>query len=81
MAKTRIKLNLAGFNELRKRAEVESIVTAEAEKISAIAGEGFASSTHQYGSRVVARVYPITAKGMAREAKHGLLSKAVGGGG
>lgn len=81
MARTKIKLSFAGFNELRKRSEVEKIVTDEAEKIADRAGEGFVASTHHKGTRVVARVYPTTVKAMISESKHGALSKAVGGGG
>lgn len=81
MAKTRVKLNIDGFNELRKRGEVESLVAAEAEKISDRAGPGFAVGVHQMGTRVIANVYTETAKAMVAEAKRGALSKAVSDGG
>lgn len=81
MAKTKVKLNIAGFNELRKSGEVEALVSGEAEKIASAAGSGFAVGVHQKGSRVIANVYTETADAMRAEAKSGALSKAVGGGG
>lgn len=81
MAKSKVKLNIAGFNELRKSGEVEALVSGEAEKIASAAGPGFAVGVHQKGSRVIANVYTETADAMRAEAKSGALSKAVGGGG
>ncbi|ALG28082.1 hypothetical protein AOZ07_03080 [Glutamicibacter halophytocola] len=80
MAKTKVKLHIAGFNELRKRGEVEAVVSGEAERIAVKAGEGFEVGVHQMGNRVIANVYTQTADAMRAEAKAGALSKAVGGG-
>lgn len=80
MAKTKVKLNISGFQELRKRGEVEAIVSSEAERIAEKAGPGFSVGVHQIGSRVIANVYTETAGAMRAEAKTGALSKAVGGG-
>lgn len=80
MAKTKVKLHISGFQELRKRGEVEAIVNGEAERIAAAAGPGFAVAVHQMGTRVIANVYTETADAMRAEAKTGALSKAVGSG-
>lgn len=81
MAKTKVKLNIAGFNELRSRGEVAAIVEEQANGIAGRAGDGFEVGVHQKGTRVIANVYTRTAKAMVAEAKHGALSKAVNGGG
>ena len=80
MAKTKVKLHIAAFNDLRKRSEVEALVSSEAERIASAAGPGFSVGMHQKGSRIIANVYTETADAMRAESKHGALSKAVGGG-
>lgn len=79
--RTKVVLNIAGWDELRKSPEVEKLVADTAQGVADRAGEDFLVAVHQRKKQVVANVYPSTAKAMAREAKHGLLSKAVGGGG
>lgn len=81
MGRTKVVLNIPGFDELRKRGEVQALVKDEADKIATRAGPGFAVAVHQKGSRVIANVYTETADAMRAEAKHGALSKAVNSGG
>ncbi|TAP26860.1 hypothetical protein [Arthrobacter sp. S41] len=79
MAKTKVKLHIAAFNDLRNRSEVVDLVGSEAAKVAELAGPGFGLGVHQMGSRVIANVYTATADAMRLEAKEGVLSKALGG--
>ena len=79
MGKTKVKLTLAGFYGLRTSPEMLAALSTEAAKVQARAGTGFASSAKAGAKTAVARVYPTGAAGVRAEAKHGALSKAVGG--
>ena len=76
MSKTKVKLTLAGFYGLRTSPEMLAALNTE---VQARAGAGFASSAKAGAKTAVARVYPTGAAGVRAEAKHGALSKAVGG--
>jgi hypothetical protein len=79
MGKTKVNLTLAGFYGLRTSPEMLSALKTEAAKVQARAGAGFESSVKAGAKTAVARVYPTGAAGIRAEAKHGALSKAVGG--
>lgn len=78
--RTKVVLNIPGWDELRKSPEVEKLVEDVAQGIADRAGDGFAVAVHQRRKLVVANVYTETADAMRAEAKNGALSKAVGGG-
>ena len=76
MAKTKVKLNISGFNELRKCAEMQAGLSEIAQGIAGRAGDGYASDLTQYPSRVVASVYTESAEAMrecARSAGNPIL--------
>lgn len=57
MAKTKVKLNISGFNELRRSAEMQAGLSELAQSVAAKAGEGYSSDLTQYPSRSAASVY------------------------
>lgn len=81
MAKGKVVLHNAEFARMRNSPEMKAAVSAEAQKIANRAGPGFLVGVHNMDSRVIANVYTGDAEAMRAEAKHGALSKAVGGGG
>lgn len=76
----KVKLNIAGFNALRNSPEMVAALEAEARKTQARAGAGVGVAVHKKSSRAIANVYTESAEAMKSEAKHGTLSKALGGG-
>lgn len=76
MAKTRIKLNHAGFRELLKSPEVQGDISARAARIAAAAGDGYEVTWDKPGkNRSRASVQPTTPRAIRREARdHHLLA-------
>lgn len=77
MSKTRVVLNIAGFNEFRKSVEMEALVSELAEGVQGRVGQGYAVDTHQMPSRVIASVYTDTFEAMQHELETNDLLKAV----
>lgn len=86
MSTTRIKLNLAGFRQLRTTDEVEGLLADEAEKIAQRADSGSGSpgdhAVHVDKGRTRSRAVVITATpdAMLAEAKDRNLTQSVHGG-
>lgn len=75
----KIKLHVQGFNELRNSPEMLDALTEESGKVRDRAGAGFEAAVHKKSSRAIANVYTESAEAMVEEARHGTLSKALGG--
>lgn len=80
MAKARVVLNLPKFRDLRRSQEAQDAVKAEADRIQSSAGPNFDAIVSVGPNRARAVVIPNSFEGILDEAKHGALSKAVGGG-
>lgn len=80
MAKTRVKLNLRGINEVLTSAPVVSDLARRAQKIADAAGEGFEKSVNP--TKRTARAYVRTADdtGRRRQAQSPVLEQAMGAG-
>lgn len=74
----KVRLHLAGLNELMRSAPVQGIVTQSAHRIQASAGEEYEAVEvpHKWTAR--AYVQSKTYKGYKQEAKGGQLTRAVG---
>ena len=57
MSRTRVKLNIKGFNALRKSPEMVAGLQELADGIAGRAGNGYGTDMKYYGSRAVASVY------------------------
>ena len=69
MAKTKVKLNIAGFNALRSSAEMQAGLSQIAQGIAAKAGDGYASDVTQYPTRAVASAFTESSTAMRECAK------------
>lgn len=78
MAKTKVVLNNNGFYGLRTSPEMVAALANEASTIAVKAGEGFRPVVNIGGKTSVGRVIATTNKAARREAKYGVLSKAMG---
>ena len=81
----KVKLNLAGFTQLRKSPEVVAAVKDEAEKICEAAknahdADGYAVSTWEGSTRTIATVQTADIHAMRSNLKYNTLLKALGGG-
>ena len=74
---TKVKLNLAGFRELRSCPELSAELSSIASGIAARAGEGYSSDVRQMSTRLVASAYTDTAEAMKEEFKNNNLLKAM----
>ncbi len=79
MSKTRVELNYAGFNAVRKSPEMVSILSEITAGIVSRAGDGYAADSKQMSTRAIASVYTDTAEAMQEELKNNTLQKAVRG--
>lgn len=69
---TKIEWNWAGWNQVRKSPEMQSILMEQASRIASNAGEGYKAI--QYPSRVI--VVPDTASAEADNLKNNTLLKS-----
>jgi len=76
MSKTRVELNIAGFNALRKSPEMTAGLQELAEGIAQRAGSGYGTEVKNFPSRAVASVYtedPDAMRACARDGGGALL--------
>lgn len=71
MAKTRVKLSIRGFNQLRKSPEMVAGLQEIASGIAQRAGDGYGTDTKKFPSRTIASVYTATPEAMRACAKDG----------
>lgn len=76
----RLKLNLAGFRELRKSAGPTAMLRAEAEKIRARCGDGYGMHESPSKNRARFTVFPETPAAIRDNAVNNTLVKAMTGG-
>ena len=62
MSKYKFEYDKAGFNALRKSPEAFAMIMEEAKKKRRQLGDGYEDETRQSGTRVVAKVYPVSPK-------------------
>jgi hypothetical protein len=74
---TKVKLNLAGFRELRSCPELAAGLGEIASGIAARAGEGYSYDVRQMSTRVVASAYTDSTASMKEEFKNNNLLKAM----
>lgn len=77
MSKVKVVLNSSGVRALLKSQEVLSVVKGEADRIASSLGSGYATDTHNAGSRNVASVYTDTPEAAAENSRNNTLLKAV----
>lgn len=74
---TKVKLNLAGFRELRKSPEMEAGLRDMARFIASGCGDGYFSDVYQAKTRAIASVYTGTSAAMKDNAKNNTILKAM----
>lgn len=79
MSKVKIELNYAGVGALLKSEEVKTFIKDIADQRAAQLGEGYATDTHQAGTRVVASIYTETAEAAKDNLENNSLLRAVSG--
>lgn len=78
MAKTRVELNIAGFNELRSSPGVIADLQARADRIAAAAGEGMvAGRVYRGRDRSRVEVHTETFEAKLAEAQDRALTVAI----
>lgn len=72
----KIKLNNAGFRELRTSAKMDAFILAKARRVAARAGPGFKAELSPGSNRARATVFPDTADAARQTAEnpHRLIS-------
>lgn len=78
MSKVRVKLNLAGVNELMKSPEIQAACEAAGDAVAAAAGNGYGVRTHLARYVAITNVYADSAAARRDNAKNNTLLKAVG---
>ena len=78
MSKVRVKLNLAGVNELMKSPEIQAACEAASDAVAAAAGNGYGVRTHLANYVAITNVYADSAAARRDNAKNNTLLKAVG---
>ena len=80
MGKVKVELNNKGIHELLKSQEVEDACQAEAQKIAARCGSGYATDTKDMPTRQIASVFTTTKEALKDNYDNNTLLKAMGGG-
>ena len=71
MAKTKVKLNLAGFTELRNSPEMVAGLNEMIQGVAQRAGDGYAADVQTGRKRAIARAYTESFEAMRESAKDG----------
>ena len=78
MSKVTIEWNDAGFQELLKSSEMQSMLGDIASQKASAAGEGYGSEVHVFQKRAAAHVFPVTTEASRDNYYHNTLLKVVG---
>lgn len=78
MSKTEIVLNTSEIGRMLKGSEVEAMMASYAGRVSAQAGSGYSSRTHNTGQRIAANIYADTPEARDDNLKNNTLLKAIG---
>lgn len=78
MNNARIEWNDAGFQELLKSSEMQSILSEIGNQKASAAGDGYGSEVHVFQKRAVAHVFPVTSDASRDNYYHNTLLKVVG---
>lgn len=75
-----LKLNIKGWNEMRRWPSFQAMLKEHAETVCATAGEGYVIQSRMYPDRAGYVVYPDTEEAKKDNYKNNTLLKALGGG-
>ncbi len=79
MSKVKVKLSYSGIGSILRSQEMGACVKAEADRIAASCGEGYATDAKGMPTRQIASVYTATADARKDNHANNTLLKAVGG--
>ena len=75
--KVKVKLNLAGLNEIMKSSEMQGHLKNAADAVTRFAGNGYGSRVHVASYVAIANVYPDTKEAAIENSGNNVLLKSL----
>ena len=76
-SKVKVKLNMAGLNEIMKSSEMQSHLKSAADAVARNAGEGYGSRVHVASYVAIANVFPNSKEAAIENYGNNVLLKSL----